>query len=598
MMARFDFAYKKAFDHFERMERIQNQFNNTINPLQWPTISEIADPVTFVAVEEQLPFAMRYLNPKKRGIQLVPERHALPAERIHRVEENLRYTLRTEMKLEDLMLIPVKDCFKFAVGYALIDPASVTPPEIAVNEIYLDGNRLEARRVMGVGKPKLVPQFRYMTPIQVIPMPDGAEPDGPNRASGFFVVDFVHEQDFRDMYEPVETTDGPKPLYKGDPEAIIEKARSQNFDSRMPSADIIKTLANLDLAVTNQGEKKMPVVVPIVRCYFKHEQHWIANGRTLIWSKKESFQTLRSNLVKFSAWKDGKEWFPLGVTEASERLAYGQNIWWNAMVDLAMYHMKPTRIINEQQLSDNRSLQRGPDADVRVSGDVNSALRYMELPAMGNDLFALGNHLQDAHGKANAKMPNSFSAPGLVRGGGHALEAMLQSSTGRQLLAACILKTGGYQATVEHTLALMQMLIGEPGNTIVISEDDPVTGETDYIERTTTLEDMRNTFRVELNFPDARWNSALAMQEETAFFDRCEKHPELFDTIARYEELAGDDDKMKRITLPASVVKEREDRLNEARIQAAERGETQPAAAGGETVQADQGLAGAAALGT
>ena len=62
MMARFDFAYKKAFDHFERMERIQNQFNNTINPLQWPTISEIADPVTFVAVEEQLPFAMRYLR--------------------------------------------------------------------------------------------------------------------------------------------------------------------------------------------------------------------------------------------------------------------------------------------------------------------------------------------------------------------------------------------------------------------------------------------------------------------------------------------------------------------------------------------------------
>jgi hypothetical protein len=208
----------------------------------------------------------------------------------------------------------------------------------------------------------------------------------------------------------------------------------------------------------------------------------------------------------------------------------------------------------------------------------------------------MGQILDQMHGKANAQQPTAFSSPGLVRGGANALETLIQSSTGRQMLAGCVLKTGGYKATVEKTLILKQMLVGEPGDTIVLENVNPTTGKTDYVEVTTSMEDYRNTFRVELNFPEARWNSAASMANRTAYFDRCEKHPELFDTRARYEELGDDDDMVRRTMLPESVVKEREERMAEARMAGAERGELEEGA-GPTGPEGQQALAGAAAIG-
>jgi hypothetical protein len=599
MMARFDYAYRVALTHFERMERIQQAYDNKINLVNWPTISEIAIPLTFVGVEEQLPFAMEYLFPDNRFINLIPVGNMVMSDRVEMVEDDLRFTLKNQMKIQLAAFPTVKDCYKFGVGYGLVDVQEVTPPEIATSQIISEGKlRASARRIV-LGRSVLAPVFKYLSPIQVIPMPDGANIEGPNKASGHFVIDFKYEDEFRAMYKPVPTLEGDRPVLKGNPEDIIKEARSLNFDARMAKSDIIFSISGLNLTKTNNGDKKMPVVIPIVRCYFDNHHVWIANGTTEIWQSKNELQSMKSDCVKFSAWPDGLRWFPMNITEASEKTNLGANVWYNGLVDLAMYHMNPTRIIDEGSLGQDKSLRRGPKADIRVRGDVTKAVKYMDLPEFPGVLMTMGENLLQFHGKAMGN-PSFMDRgnPGLVRGGLNTLEHLLSSSHGRQLLAAIILKTGGLEPTVEKVLLKKQLLIDERGESFIDVGYDENTGKRVFSEKTVTRDDFINVFRVELDLPAARMNSAQAFTERTALFDRTERDKEMFDTRKRYEMLVENPKVVRDIMLPKAVTDRRQEQMAQARMAAAARGE-QPQVAPGSTPgeQAMMGAGAAAAAG-
>jgi len=601
LMQQFDFAYRAALDPFERMERIAQAYGNKINTIQWPTISEISIPFTFMSIEEQLPFAMKYLFPKNRWIELMPTKGVMPTERLELVEDDLRYTLLTEMQIHDGAHRSVKDCYKYAVGYGLVDTHWITPEERIVNELIVGGERVEAIPTLRPGAPVQQVTYEYTPPICVIPMPGGANVELPNKAPAHFVIKFYNEGKFRDMY--ARSAEAGQPM-KGDLEKIIKEARALNFDQRMLPMNIIASLANIDLSATNDADRRIPVLIPVIRYYGEHHHVWIANGKVKIFEQQNKYQSMRSDLIKWSAWPDGNEWFPMGVTESSERLAAGTNIWYNSLVDLAMYHLNPTRVVNSAMVDPNAHIGRGPGSDISVNGDASKAVSYMNLPEFPQQLFTMGDTLQHFHGRSNAQ-PSSVSnaQAGLVRGGTNALETLLSTTTGRQLLAGIAMKTGGMQPLVEKTLIKRQLLADKEGRPFVEKSYNAETGAREYHEKNVTLDDLRHVFRVELNLPAARMNSAASLQERTVYFDRAQAKPELFNQRKLYEHLTDDYDLVRNTMLPTAVVAEREARQAEAALQEREAaGQPQGQGLGGAgpqgpSTQGDQALAGAAALG-
>jgi len=568
IMAKFSYSYLATLPNFERMDRIQNSYGNQISTLSWPTISNCSIPLTFMAVEEQLGPAMSYLFPKNRSVNLIPTKK-MDREIVQRVEDGLRYTVKTEMSLEVAAFPSIKDCYKFAVGYGLIDTEYITPPEVRVLEAEQDGKLIKKINQLQIGKQKQLPSYVYTPTICVIPVPGGANVEGPNRAPGHFVIVFKSESAFRDMFNEKGIDD--KPILKGDVDQIIQEARSLSFDYRLPQIDLIQNLANLELTRMNNGDKRMPVMIPIVRYYEDHHQVWIANGRHKIYEVKNKYQALRSDLVKWSAWPDGNDWFPLGVTEASEKVALGTNLWYNGLIDLAMYHINPVRIINSRVVDDPRNVSRSPRSDVVVSGDATQAMSYMKLPEFPSSLLNMGEVFQRFHANSNGITTGAQDKPaGLVRGGSNALEQFMASTTGRQALASIMLKTGGLKSVYEKTLIKKQLLIPEEGEMFVEPAVDPGTGKEIYKETTVTVNEIRNVFRCELNFPEARANEMGDFSRRTSFFDRAQKNPELFDQRKLYEYIEEDEAAVARMMLPESVVKERQDRIAEASMQAKE----------------------------
>jgi hypothetical protein len=568
IMAKFNYAYMANMSAYERMDRINKAYGNEVSSISWPTIANCSIPLTFMSIEEQLPQAMKYLFPKNRFIELLPSAR-MDRDKVRRVEDNLRYTVKVQMDSEIACFPSIKDCFKYAVGYGLVDTEMITPPEVRILEADIGGETVSRIPQLELGGIKQVTVYKYIPTICVIPMPGGANVDGPNRAEGHFVIVFVTESSFRDMYEQ-KGLDG-KPMLSGDVEKIIAEARAMNFDYRMPTPDKIANLAGIQITRTNNGDKKMPVMIPIVRWYEDHHQMWIANGRTKIYQVKEKYQTLRSDLVKWSAWPDGNEWFPLGVTEASEKLALGTNIWYNGLIDLAMYHINPVRMINTKLVENPSNVARSPRSDIKVTGRPEDAVGYMKLPDFPAQLMTMGDVFQRFHANANGIMTGAQDrSPGLVRGGSNALEQLLSSSTGRQFLASIILKTGGLKPMIEKTLIKKQLIMDEDGDTFVERAYDPKTGDYVYNEQTVTLEEMRHIFRVELNMPEPRSNEMGDFSRRTAVFDRAQKSPELFDQRALYEYLEEDDAAIRRIMLPDDVVKERQQRMAEANMKSAE----------------------------
>ena len=62
-------------------------------------------------------------------------------------------------------------------------------------------------------------------------MPDGANVDGPNKASGHFVIELKKEQEFRDLYKRKDSSG--KPFLIGDVDKIVNEARHMNFDENL-----------------------------------------------------------------------------------------------------------------------------------------------------------------------------------------------------------------------------------------------------------------------------------------------------------------------------------------------------------------------------
>ena len=95
----YRWAYSEFIKHFARMERLQASFDNQINPDEWPTLSQIPIPMAFISVEQALPFAMDFLFPNNRFIELIPKTPGVSWETRRSVEDLVEATLLETMKI-------------------------------------------------------------------------------------------------------------------------------------------------------------------------------------------------------------------------------------------------------------------------------------------------------------------------------------------------------------------------------------------------------------------------------------------------------------------------------------------------------------------
>ena len=588
LMARYEYGYDEVRTHFERMERTKLAYGNKINTIQWPTISEIAIPYTFTSVEQQLPFAMKYLLPENHPfIQLNPVYKVLPMDRVRLVEAALRYTLLNKMNLEQGFYLSNKDCYRYGVGYGLIDTQVITPPGTREHILVREGTPVRRTKQMIVSGAIQIPSYEYTPVSNVIPMPGGSTPDGTTRTD-HFVLKVYPEDQFRDLYN--DKDENGNPYLKGNPEKIIEQARQMGFDSRLVNIEMLEILSGFNLTKTQTTAKKFPVSVPVLRYYSDHWHVWIANGTTVIWEEKDTAQTEMSDLVKLSGWPDGLEWFPMNPMEASESLSLGMNIWYNGLVDLAMYAMNPTRVVNTNMFDNPNDIPRGPKADLKVRGDARQAVAYMNLPEFSGQLFAMGSELSRLHGSSLGNPPfQDQSSPGYVRGGPNALETVMQSENGRKYLAAIMVKTGGLKPTVEKTLIKQQLLMEDGGEKFIERVINPKDKGVSWIERTVTMEDMREVYSVNIDLPEARMNSPAQFAEDMGVADRMMKMPEIFDPKSVAVECFPNRDRTLRCMHSDEVVQENTQKLIQASLQSrAAGGATEPA----PMTQGEQGVMG------
>ena len=594
-MEMFWYAYNESIQEFQRLEDLQRIYDNTVNESSWPTTSKIPIPLHFTMIEKVLPTIIDYLFPTSKFIRLTPLDNGVDMDSVRKVEWALQHTVVNRMRLQQNAYATIKDCFKLGIGYGIVEPIMITPPTTFTNMLFEGENEVTRSRVLSLGSPKQTIRYRYVSPGQIIVTPDGNDFNGRNRVSVSFFIDSYNEDVFRKMYESAPT-DGEKPILKDDPEAIIQQARSLGFDSRVPIVNVVAALGGIDIQRTNKNHQEaIPVQVPVLKIFIENRHVWIANGTTIIFDEEDRFQTLRTPLVKCSAWPDSMRWYPMSTAEASSRMTLGVNVWVNALFDLMTHHLKPEIVYDKNKLP--RGPERGPNSEIGVAGDVRNSIDYVRPPDVPQALFQVGDILERWYGSAvGQEQFLQEGSPGLLRGGAFSFESLLQTSSGRDRLAGAILETNWLEPIILQTLIYMQLNIGPEGDIFKLREFDQKTGE-EYIEDMRITEaDLVNAYELDLNLKAKHRNATIDQNARLAEFNIF-KDDEYIDQYELRVRTIPDESETKRLVLPRDVVRRRQEinrllSLDERRAGIQEAQVSQPSA-----TTEQQALAGAARVG-
>lgn len=560
LLEKFKYAFDENANHFTRMANAHKSYQSKIDVDVWPTQARIPLPFNWSAVEQQMPFIMNYLFPQESGIEMIPLSETMDVKKVESIEDYLWYVATSLMKLRDRVYLSAKDCLRYGVGYGLIEYGYVSVQNVSRRALYREQTRLAERTAVAF-KRNVYPQYTYIHPQRVVPMPDGSDTDGPMRADHFVLRSYT-EDAFKQFVQNTDMID----LTEAEIEEIIDDSRNAGFDSRLEYGAIMARIAGK--THTKRLKDDVPVLVPVLIHYGLTDHTWLVPDKKIIMEKKApEGETLLSDLVKYSGWPDGEEWFPVGPYEVSEPAGMGANIFYNAMVDLAAYAINPTRIINKSAFGDESIPPIGPNQDIFAYGDAGKAITFAELPQFPQALFAMGDILKGEFGRGWGNPEQLQQAiPGLVRGGSNALEMLLSSSTGKQLLAAMVIKSGGYEDTINKAFIKLQEMMTDEGDSFIVQRSTANRGR-EFVRNTVTLEDMAHAMRVSIKLPVAKFNSAQTRAERFSFFDRAIKYDHLFDPTKLFEYIGEDKETVRSMMFPEDVVEENKRRQAEASMQ-------------------------------
>ena len=583
-MERFEFCYRQSAPDLARMQEFQNMYDNVVNPETWPTTTQLPIPFLFTSVHEALPGAMDYLFPRSKWINLIPVQGEPDMGRLENLEWGLQSMLMHRMRLSWNAYSSIHDCFKVGVGYGAIEPVLRSQPQI-FQAVATQGSRVVSRqRIIRPGSKKLALQYVAVGPGEIITSKDGTEFNGPRQVSHAFRFTTYSEAEFKRMYQ-VDAVDKEAAVLKGDVEEIIAEAKSIGFTSQTAIVDDIKYLAGIDAhAHMGANDDRIPARIPVLKVYTEDRHLWIANGTRVIFDESNKYQTMMKPLVKFSANPDGDRWYPMSAIEAAQKQGLGLNLWVNLMYDVLLEAAKPTMVYNKTAMGGR--LERGPNGDIGVQGDVRGAATYLDRPVMDQGMFAMGDIMQRWYGNTTGRQMGEM-APGMLRAGANAFEGVLQTTKGRERLANSILEMGSIEDIVRLTLIHMQTMGNE--ETFSFKDWNDETGQ-EYIKRVTvTPDDLLGLYDVQLDLSAKHRTSATDQNTRLQVYQALSQNP-YYDQYENTRDLVNDDYKFRRGMPSRAKVKQLQEEQRQAQLQARAQGAGQTAPAGTEVEAAAAGI--------
>jgi hypothetical protein len=426
------------------------------------------------------------------------------------------------MELQTEGYLTVKDAVKLGKGYGILEPKLVTPPS-SEEKIVFAGNEQIRTRDMEIGETVMVPGYTYIPFGQVIPTPDGKNPD---EVSCTFVLRFYPEDVFRKMLDKKLNPNTP---FSGNADEIIKYARANSMDGYVRSPrQIAAQIANRSRTTADmmnmQSTGDTLVSVPVLQCYAQNEHVWFACDKFNVYHKKSKFQTLRSPIVVATFDPDGNNWFTPGIIRPRRRMIMGVESFYNAIMDILTMHLHPHQVVNRDALlnaGESPDLQPYGKTEITGSQKSGDVISWVTPPALPQFLLEVGNRLEEFN-DSSAGQPKALhgqGTPGLVRGGSGAMESLLQSTSGREKLATKHIENGWYASVIEQTLILCQML-ADDSQMLPKLQYNPTTGKNDLGWVEITKDDIRQIYKIQLSFVEKMANPLSELNRMSMIYDR------------------------------------------------------------------------------
>jgi hypothetical protein len=556
-------AYRYAEPYLRRKDEIQRAFDGEIDSSVWSTLSEMYIPYLRTAVNQAVPFVVNYLFPNSTFFELMPEDENVPFQSVQNVEKVLENQLIYNMKIKQDMIPVIQDAVKFGCGYCEVESYMATQPARELVRFFEDGEVVDERPRMTLSSPVEQLRLRWIPFETVIPTPDGDSMDDPTVV---FHLDTIGETEFLAMYEEDSTHDDDDRILMGDPNEIIERTRKGMFDggmfpiwwimsqmtgdndeiSRLKKYDQIRKLAE------EYRNHVAPVRIPILKCYFKDEHVWLANGETVIYHIKGGNQTLARPIIKADAARDGGNWYAESDVSASKDISDGAITFKNAMMDLLTYHLHPVTVYDELAMATpNKAPDIRPYEKIALRGKVGDSISYLRPPELGQGLISLGQELERELAQSNGQPLNlgGQGTAGLMRGGGGAFESLMQSAMIREEFLGALLEMGLMEPVITHTLMRMQMMNRE-------SFSFMSKGDKEYVKVTATMSEIRHSYGVHVNLSAKMRGGVNEESMAIARYLQVYKNNIYIDQVAALETVNPDRDQARRLLATPEQVEE------------------------------------------
>lgn len=536
-------CYDFSAPHFLKAEKLLNEYECTIDPKEWATLSDIYLPQLFIMVEQELPFLLEYLLPESNSFEFLPTEEALDSDLIRSAERYLDFVIHNQIGLRGKIVPTLKDLIRMEVGYGMVEEKFVTPLTRANKQIRADGETVVNEIDLVKDDPKRQLDYEHVPFGNVFPLGEGASPDTCRHC----VIQYVTPRKLRQMEaldkKRVEEIEGYEKQFSVSADDIIDEARHNGLDASKFGYATVNSRLRGDTGNFQDHTRFLhnEAKVPIVKVFDDTEHTWLANGRHIIFHREDE-SGLRSDLIRFSACPDTDHWFPFGRAAAGAGVRRSANTLVNAIFDMMNYGLNPQRIVNTSALRDAHNVPRNqPHATYEAMGDPNKVVSFLSPPPLPGEAGQLFNIATDINSQVNGQPAalNGTGGAGLVRGGVNAFESLMQGPLGRQKFAGAIVEVMGLKPLYETLLIKSQGLMDTEVEFVV-----PMEGRKNDNDRSTEMlsirpEDFRHVFSLRLNLAAKKRDSAMDTVNRLAIADRLINDPTT-DQDALREYIVGD----------------------------------------------------------
>jgi hypothetical protein len=520
-LALFQLAWKECREYFDRANKDIALFEQEPD-FESATLSDITLGEAKKFVDQILPPIWFQMMGSDNPFEFIPGGKGVSYEKARNVRDWVLYNMMTNMNLKTEGYLTIKDAVKLGKGYGIIEPKLITPPMSDEKTVFTEDEQVSTH-TMEIGEPVMVAGYSYIPFGQVIPTPDGKNPD---EVSCTFVLRFRSEDVFRKMLDKKLNPDTP---FSGNAEEIIQYARSNSMDgyvrtSRQVAAQIANRQRTVADMMNNQNADDTPVSIPILECYARDEHIWFACDRFPIYHKKSKFQTLRSPVVVATFDPDGDNWFTPGIIRPRASMIKGVETFNNAVMDLVTQFLHPHQVINRDALvraGESPDLQPYGKTEITGAYKTGEVVSFITPPVLPPFLLEIGSRLEEFD-TASVGQPKSLhgqGTAGLVRGGSGAMESLQQSTSGREKLTTQHFENGWYASVVEQSLILCQMLAHDK-ELLPKLQYNPATGKNEFGFTEITQDDIRQVYKLQLSFTDKMQNQLAEIQRSSMIYDR------------------------------------------------------------------------------